>query len=188
VTDELPVHVSRDELHSLDVPASFEAEGPFDVVLVNHDEAVHVHLYLDDALSEVASIDASNHYIDGESRRAVRVHVDTAALPDQPVPGKLKLASGYGAHTRWVDVELSPPDDGTSEVEIDESLASPPAPDSGGSGSSLLARPELPVLGLGVLALAAAAFAAAVLGDTLVVLGALAVLAGVLVALSLLLR
>ena len=185
--DELPVHVSRHELHSLDVPASFEAEGPFDVVFVNHGKAAHVHLHLDDALSEVASIDTSNHYVDGDSRRAVGVHVESEVLPDQPVLGKLKVVSGYGAQTRWVDVKLSP-GDGTPEVEVGESLASPPAPDSGRQESSPPVRPELPVLGLGVLALAAAAFAAVALGDTLVVLGALVVLAGVLVALFLLLR
>lgn len=185
--DELPVHVSRHELHSLDVPASFEAEGPFDVVFINHGEGAHVHLRLDDALSEVASVDTSNHYVEGDSRRAVGVDVESEVLPDQPVLGKLKIASGYGAQTRWVDVELAP-GDGTSEVEVGESLASPPAPDPGRQESSPLVRPELPVLGLGVLALAVAAFAAVALEDTLVVLGALVVFAGVLVALFLLLR
>ncbi len=186
MTDELPVHVSRRELHSLGVPATFETHGPFDVVFVNHGEPVHVHLHLDDALSEVASLGASNHYVEGESRRAVRVAVDSDALPDEPMLGKLKLVSGYGAHTRWVDVELSAPPDEPTEVEVGESLASPPARETAESGPSVLARPELPVLGLGVLALGVAAYAAVALEQTLVLLGALAVLAGVFVALYLL--
>jgi len=187
VTEELPVHISRTELHSLDVPASIEAHGPFDVVFVNHAEAAHVHVHLDDALSEVATIEASNHYVNGESRRAVRVHVDEAALPAEPILGKLKIASGYGARTRWVDVELSSPPEEESAVEIDESLTRPPAPESEDSGSSLLVRPELLVLALGVVALAVALVAALVLEQTAVLVGALAVLGGVFVALFLLL-
>ena len=49
--DRLPVHLSRSELHAVEAPASFEATGSFDVELVNHDTAVHVHLNLDEALS-----------------------------------------------------------------------------------------------------------------------------------------
>jgi hypothetical protein len=186
VTEELPVHVSREELHSLDVPASFETHGPFDVIFVNHSEAVHVHMHLDDVLSEVATIEASNHYVDGESRRAVRVHVNEEALSEEPILGKLKLASGYGARTRWIDIELSAPPEETSEVEVDESLARP-TPEPEDSDPTLVERPELPVLGLGALALVVAVLAAVVLEQTLVLLGALAVLGGVLVALYLLL-
>jgi len=188
VTDELPVHVSRQKLHSLDVPATFEAHDSFDVVLVNHGQPVHVHLHLDDDLSKVASLDASNHYVDGESRRAVRIHVDRDALPEESMLGKLKVASGYGATTRWIDVELSSPVANESEVEVDESLTKPPARGADDTESTFFGGPELPVLGLGVLALAVAVVAAVVLDHTLVLLGALAVLAGVLVALSLLVR
>ncbi len=181
------MHVSRTELHSLDVPASIEAHGPFDVVLVNHAEAAHVHVHLDDDLSEFATIEASNHYVDGESRRAVRVNVDEDGLPEESTLGKLKVASGYGARTRWVDVELSPPPEEESEVEVDESLARPPAPEPEDSGPSPLDRPELPVLALGAVALVVALVAAVALDQRTVLLGALAVLGGVIVALFLLL-
>jgi len=181
------VHVSRTELHSLDVPASIEVHGPFDVVFVNHAQPVHVHLHLDDDLSAIATIEASNHYVDGDSRRAVRVHVDEAALPEEPILGKLKIASGYGARTRWVDIELSAPPEETSEVEVDESLARPPAPEPEESSPSLLARPEIPVLALGAVALVVALVAALALDHTAVLVGSLAVLGGVIVALFLLL-
>lgn len=183
MTGELPVHVSREELHSLDVPASFEVGEPFDVTFENHGPSVHVHLHLDDALSEFASIEANNHYVEGGSRRAVRINVKTGALPSEPVLGKLKVVSGYGAQTRWIDVELTPPDEGTSEVEVDESLAKPPAPEEPDDEGSLLDRPELPVLVLAGLALAVAVLAAAFVGDPLVIVGALVVVVGVLVAL-----
>jgi hypothetical protein len=187
VTDELPVHVSREELHSLDVPASFEADGPFDVIFVNHGTSVHVHLHLDDDLSEVAAIEANNHYVEGDSQRAVRVTVDTSAVPDDSVLGKLKLVTGYGAQTRWVDVEVGTPADRNGSVEVDESLASP-QPREDPEEPSLIAGPELPVVGLGVIALGVALVATVVFQDLLVTLGALVVLGGVLVALYVLVQ
>lgn len=185
--DELPVHVSRDELHALEIPASFEATGPFDVVLVNHGTALHIHLHLDDALSEVAAIEAGNHYVEGESRRAVRVDVDTDRLPDDGVFGKLKVVSAYGSETRWIDLTLSPPEDSRSSVEVDESLAEPQPREADAGVDSPLRRPEIPVLALGGIALVAAVLAAVVVRDTLVTVGALVVLGGVLVALYVLL-
>ena len=187
MTDELPVHVSRQELHALEVPASFETSESFDVMLVNHGESLHVHLHLDDTLSEVATMDASNHYVEGDSQRAVRITVDTERLPDDGVFGRLKVASAYGSETRWIDIELEPPAQERKTVEVDEALAHPQPKAEESETESPLARPEMPVLALGGVALVVAALAALFVGDTLVVLGALAVLAGVLVALYFLL-
>lgn len=184
---DLPVHVNRDELHSLEIQPSLEAHGSFDVRLVNHGESVHVHLHLDDGLSQVASIDASNHYVEGETARAVRVAVDEAALGEDPLRGKLKVAVGYGAETRWIDVELAEPTDDDTEVTVDESLTTPP-PTTEEPEPSVLQRPEVPVLALGVVALAVALVAALVLNETIVLVGALVVLAGVVVALYFLSR
>ena len=80
MTDELPVHISREELHTLEVPGSFQATGPFDVRLINHGESLHIHLHLDDPLSNVAAIDAGNHYVERDSQRYVHVDVDTDRL------------------------------------------------------------------------------------------------------------
>ena len=106
--DEFTVHISRDELHAIEIPASFETSGSFDVVLVNHGTSLHVHLHLDDSLSEVAALDANNHYVEGDSSRVVRIGVDTERLPDSGVFGRLKIVSAYGSQTRWVDIELTP--------------------------------------------------------------------------------
>ncbi len=186
--DELPVHVSRERLHSLEVPPSFETRDSFDVVLVNHGESLHVHLHLDDDLSQVARMDASNHYVEGDSRRLVRVDVDADAIPEDGLFGRLKVASAYGSETRWIDVELEPPREEQNEVEVDEALAEPQPREPEPSPESPLARPEVPVLGLGVLALAVAVAAAVFVQDQLVLLGSLAVLAGVLVAMYFLLQ
>lgn len=187
--DSLAVHLNRAELHAVEVPDSFEAAGSFDVDLVNHGTSLHVHLHLDDALSDVAEIDAVNHFIDGESRRAVRVSVDGDG--ELPVRGKLKVASAYGAQTRYVDVELVEPEEERRSVEVDESLAHPPSnpePDPGSSPvGGLVVDPELVVLAFGVLAVLAAGGIALVVDSALVVAGAVVVLVGVLVAVYVLL-
>lgn len=184
---ELPVHVNREELHTIEVQPGFEAGGSFDVRLENHGESVHVHLHLDDGLSRVASIDASNHYVEGEMARVVRVTVDESALTAEPIRGKLKVAAAYGAETRWVDVELAESEEEDDEVTVDESLAKP-SPTEVESEPSLLGRPEVPVVALGAVALAVALIAALVLSETVVLVGALVVLAGVVVALYFLSR
>jgi len=181
VTDELPVHVSREELHALEVPTSFEADGPFDVRLVNHAESLHVHLHLDDSLSRVATIDASNHYVEGESERRVRVNVDTNRLDGETVRGKIKVASAYGAETRWIDVDVREPEPEETTVQVDESLSEPQPMQS--EPDSLVASPGLLVAGLGIVVLGIVGVIAVTLSDPLIAGGALVVLAGVLVAL-----
>ncbi|MFB6308092.1 MAG: hypothetical protein ABEH35_02070 [Haloarculaceae archaeon] len=177
MTEPLPVHVNRQELHSLEVPDGIEVEGSFDIDLVNHGESVHVHLHLDDALSEVATIDANNHYVQGDSRRQVRVTVDGTG----EVHGKLKVVTAYGATTRYVDIDVVEPEEEQTEVAVDESLAQPQPTEP--EESSSLRDSALPVLGLGALALGVAAVGALVIDSAIVSAGALAVLAGVLVAL-----
>lgn len=188
MTAELPVHISREEVHGLDVPPAIEIDGTFDIRLVNHGKALHVHVHLDDDLSDVADIDAGNHYVEGESERAIPVDVDTDALAELDGPtliGKVKVASGYGAETRWVDIEARPPEDENDGVEVDESLAKPQSKEP---EPSLLEEPEIPVLALGAIALLVAALTALVLEDTLIFAGSLVVLGGVLAALFFLLQ
>ncbi len=179
----MPVHVNRDQLHALEVPDRFETDGSFDIAMVNHGQSVHVHLHLDDDLSEIASIEASNHFVDGESQRAVRVNVDGAG----EATGTLKIAAAYGAETRYVTVRITEPEETKQTVEVDESLSQPQPrePESGGEGGGLVSvveNPEFVVLVLAVVALVAAAVVAIVVDDVLIIGGALAVLVGVLVA------
>ncbi len=184
---ELPVHVNQESLHSIDVQPSFEAHGPFDVRLVNYGESVHVHIHLDDGLSRVAAIDAPNHYVEAESARVVRVAVDEDALETSPVRGKIKIASAYGAETRWIDVTLSEPAPEESSVQVDESLAQPRT-STADPTPSLLQRPEVAVLALGLVALLVALGAALVFQNPLLQVSSLVVLGGVLVALFFLSR
>ena len=181
--DTLPVHVNRDSLHALEVPDAFETDGSFDIGVVNHGGSVHVHLHLDDDLSAIASVEASNHFVDGESQRTVHVSVDG----DGEATGTLKIASAYGAETRYVTVRITEPQEAERTVEVDESLSQPQPrqPDTGDDGTALAAlagTPQLVVGALGVVALAVAVGVAALVDDIVVVAGALAVLVGVLVA------
>lgn len=183
--DPLPVHVSREELHSLEVPPSFETTGSFDVRLINHGESLHVHLHLDDDLSEVAKLDAGNHYVEGNSERYVRVTVDSERVDGDELLGKLKIASAYGSQTRWIDVTVSKPDPEANTVEVDESLATPqPKTDD----QELSIPPAVPMLALGGLALVLFGVAALLFDGTVVLAGAVVVIGGVLSALFFLLR
>ncbi len=183
--DELPIHISREELHAVEAPAGFETDGSFDVRLVNHGNSLHVHLHLDDRLSRVARMDATNHYVEGDSERVVRVEV--AGNREEDVFGKLKVVSAYGAQTRWIDVKVPLPDEGEGEVQVDESLGKP-SPDPGPERTGLRDRPEVLVGAFGLLALAIAGASVAVSGSLMVTAGALAVFGGVVVAALLLLE
>ncbi|MFB6087342.1 MAG: hypothetical protein ABEJ85_02380, partial [Haloarculaceae archaeon] len=127
-----------------------------------------------------ARLDATNHFIDGESERAIRVEVAEGVA----IRGKLKIASAYGAETRYVDVEVVEPEEEEESVTVDESLAQPQTTTEPEDSelSTLVESPETVVLALGAVAIFVAAVAAVVINRTVVTLGALAVLAAVLAA------
>jgi len=127
----LTVDLNREEVHAIEVSDEYTATGGFTIELVNHGQPVHVHLHLDDALSRVASLAASNHYVEREGTRGVTVH---SRGIDEPVAGRLKIVTGYGNRTAYVTVTVEPatPDEG---VTVDESLARPGGGNPSGSGS-----------------------------------------------------
>jgi len=186
VTDELPIHISRQQLHAVDAPDSFETDGSFDVRLVNHGNSLHVHLHLDDRLSRVARMDATNHYVEGDSERVVRVEVATDRKED--VRGSFKVVSAYGAETRWVDLEVLTRGEDEDAVQVDESLGRP-SPDPHAETERLRPtdRPGPLVAAFGLLAVVVAGVSVAATGSLAVTAGALAVLGGVAVAALLLL-
>ncbi|WP_253737959.1 DUF7524 family protein [Halohasta salina] len=118
----LSVDLNRGGLHEIAAPSDFETDGPFEIRLRNHGEAVHVHCNLDDDLSAVASLAETNHYVEPYSRRSVPV--DTRRI-DTPVTGRLKIVTAYGAESAYTTVTVSPPGTVTESVTVDESLAKP---------------------------------------------------------------
>ena len=179
----LPVDLNRDSLHEIAVPSTFDTDGPFEVQLRNHGEAIHVHLNLDDELSGVARVAETNHYVEPYSQRSIPI--ETRAV-STPVTGRLKVVTGHGTKSTYSTVRLSPPGTATDHVTVDESLATPqrrePEPSSTGEQLAALAPKAVSVPGVAVLAVLVAVVAAGVLtGSAVVLIGSL-VVAGLLAA------
>jgi hypothetical protein len=197
VPESLPVRLNRDSLHDIQTRASFEVTESFPILLHNGDAPVHVHLHLDDTLSQVASIPANNHFVDADSTRQVSVEV---ADGPRPVEGQLKIVTGHGAETDYVSVSLAAPDEREDAVDIDTTLADPTS--RGGEKrdeDDESERPEFdlpdvslrenaPVAALGVFALAVAAGSATLSDSVVVLFGVLAVLGSIVAAGYLLVR
>lgn len=180
MSESLPVHLNHDRLHDIETVASFETTGSFPILLQNGDAPVHVHLHLDDALSQVASIPANNHYVDAETTQQVNVEVREDA---PPVEGALKIVTGHGAQTDYVAVAIEESDD-EEGVDVDATLAAEPSqePDDEGNwrdGVDSSVRENAPVAGLGLLAVAVAVGSATLSDSLAVLLGAFAVLGSV---------
>lgn len=191
--ETLVVDISREELHSV-APAVevFEARGPFEVELRNHGRAVHVHCNVDDALSQVATLSETNHFVETESSTTFRVEV---ADGPRPVSGALRFVTAYGAQEATVPVTVREP----ASVPMGERASVPPTEAEGGSSDSGSAagpdlsglvpgRDDAPVLALAGTALLVAMLAMVLANSTVVMLGVGAVLVGVLVAVVVLLR
>ncbi len=127
MTDSIAVAVNRDGLHTLDVPDSFEAAGPFTVEIRNYGEAAHIHLNPDDQLSRVATVRATNHYIEGGEQRLIDIETrDPSAWPEETIRGKLKVVVAHGQRTHYVDVKLDRSAE-ENEVRVDPDLGTPDA-------------------------------------------------------------
>ena len=178
MTDSLEVAVNRDGIHTLAVPSDFEASGPFVVEFSNHGEAAHVHLNLDDRLSEIARVGATNHYVESGERRMVDVETrDPSTWPEETVRGRLKVVVGHGRETRYVTVVF---DRSAADVRVDPDLGTPDPGDA--SGTPPLVR-LLPVVVLGSVAVLLA-IGALLSGDGASVLAAAAIGAGALCAIA----
>ncbi|OYR58106.1 DUF7524 family protein [Halorubrum halodurans] len=120
----LAVELNGDEVHSISAPDRFATTPPFSIELANRGRSTHVHLHLDDDLDRVASMADVNHYVEDDAVK--RVHVSAVEI-DEPVRGKLKVVTGYGSNTAYVDVRLEPPPEvAPDEVVVDERLSKPP--------------------------------------------------------------
>jgi len=151
----LAVELNGDAVHSIRAPDRFATTGHFSIALENLGRSTHVHLHFDDDLDRVCSVGETNHFVDGESTK--RVHV-TADAVDGTVTGKLKIVTGYGSNTRYVDVEVdAPTQDVTERVTVDERFTKPPE------------RPPDPPLGQRVSDAVAAGVALALAIDSVIV-------------------
>jgi hypothetical protein len=188
--DRLTAVLNEADLYAIASPSAFETSDSFEIVLDNHEQAVHVHLNFDETLSSVASLRTTNHYV--ERNRTYPVTVDVEA-PQTEVSGRLKVATGYGAEVAYTTVTISPPEDGSRQVAIDDSLSKPATSepteptrvdrlealaDAGPAGL------PAPVIVVGLLALGLSTAVAASIGSTAVLAGSLVVLLGVAASLA----
>jgi hypothetical protein len=188
VSDTLPVAINRDRLHSVEAPESFVTPDSFAIELENHGEAVHVHVHLDDALSEIASVEAINHHLRPGAVRRVPITVHET---DRPVTGRLKLAAAYGAETRFIEVSTGTERNAKPPVEVDAALGrsrrsgttSPTRPANRGSSSGgLLAGLDAPALALGGAVVFIALVVLVAIDNAVFLIAVLLVLAGIVAA------
>lgn len=120
----LEVELNGDEVHAIEGPDRFTTTKPFSIELANLGRSTHVHLHFDDDLDRVTSIDEVNHFVEDEAVK--RVHVSKRDV-DEPVRGKLKVVTGYGSNSTYVDVRIEPSvETAPDEVVVDERLSKPP--------------------------------------------------------------
>lgn len=182
----LSVDLNRDGLHRIAAPAAFETDGPFEIRLRNHGEAIHVHLNLDEELSAAASLGETNHYVAPYSRHTIEI--DTERI-DTAVTGRLKIVTSYGAESAYTTVTVSPPGTVTERVVVDESLAKPqrrePEPPTPRERLAAAVEDVPPrVAGVSVVGICGVLVAAALVDNTALFVGSLIVIAGLFSALA----
>jgi hypothetical protein len=193
VSDSLTVDVNPDGMHTLSVPERFETRGAFDVVLKNHGEPAHVYLNLDNGLSAVGALDATNYYVEEGETLPVTISVSSETVVD----GDLMVATAYGSEKRQVPITVEPTEREKQSVAVDESLSSPGAgtPSNGSASAATspitspsppideqIIRRTLPAIVFGTIAIVLALSSLLVGGIPRIVLGVMAVLAAILVA------
>ena len=180
VIESLGVDVNRSGLHTLEVDERFEADSPFVVELTNHGESTHLHVHLDDDLSQVARLEAANHYVESGETRRVRVRVmDQREWPEDVIRGKLKVVAGHGRETRFVDVVFDRTTD-EEPVEVDPELAASGAAPSGSGSSRSTTLRLIPVAVLGLVAVLLAVAALLTVEGIDLLFGGLALVAALL--------
>lgn len=188
----LTVDVNPEGMHTLRVPEEFGTQGAFDVILRNHGESTHVYLNLDAELSEAATLDATNYYIEQGETLSLTIPVSSGVT----VNGELTVATAYGSEKRFVPVTIEPTAPDHSSVNVDSTLSRSKRPRrTNGSGPSPSPAPPgaqptideqtirrtLPAVVFGMIAIALALSSMLVAGGLRIVLGLLALLAGTIV-------
>lgn len=186
--DELVVDVNRGSPHEIDVETDrFEPSGAFDVRLRNHGKATHVHLALDGELARATTLPETNHFVDTDAELTVPVGVVSDL---RPAAGRLKIATGYGAETAYVGVTIRGDDSTTEPTDDGASVARERSAQSATAGEGRqnavssqtvetlsLDHEVLLIVGLALVAVVLAVGALVATDSTIVVVGALLVIA-----------
>ena len=176
----LTVELNRESPHDVSVASTFSTETRFTIELVNTGEPIHVHLHLDDTLSQVAALKTNNHFLGRKETVTVEIPVSPR---EEPTSGRLKIVTGHGSETAYTTVTVSPPATGTHRVAVDEKLSKPkPSPDPEPSVLTVLSnrlsnQSALTVL-FAVFAILIALGIGLSIGEPLVLVGSLIVVIG----------
>lgn len=180
MSDSLEIHVNRPRPNGLEVPERFVAEHPFAIEFINDGKPVHIHLSLDDPLTDILSLETGNHFLPREETYRLPVQIQEGR---RPVRGKLTVSIGYGAESRFIELRVVEPDD-DDQVQVGETLAEP----SGNQRNRTLLSQivgEIGLIALAVIALLALIVGAAILGTvTNPIVGIVMVVLAVAVVLS----
>ncbi|WP_232702109.1 DUF7524 family protein [Halobacterium wangiae] len=174
--ETLTVHLNREEPRDVAPEvASLETDRSFVLRFVNHGGPLHVHLHFDEALDAVAQPSATQVYVDEEATRDVEI---TIPLGHGPAKGYVDLVTGYGAQEARLNVTVTAErKDGGPEVAVDETLAEKQTVETDPGGGTAEGARNLVLAAGGVVV--AAAVALAVSDSLALVVGVLALLAGV---------
>jgi hypothetical protein len=123
VSTDVEVHLNRKSKNSIEVEKSpVRVSGSFGIILYNYGAPVHVYLHLiDDEIAEIAQIGSAHKSIKSKETVVSEVYVDSV----HPAKGRLKIVTGHGAETAYVEIEIVDEEASLSKVKIDKRLASP---------------------------------------------------------------
>lgn len=168
----LRVDLNRDGPKSVEVPATMSVEGDFFVAVENHGTDAHVHLHLDDELSQFARIEETNPFVPGGDETTIPVSVE----PGTEANGMLEVVTGHGARRQAVQISLETPTEST--VQVDEGLAEPATTEQQDRRSKADGG-ALPLGVLGAIAVVVAVAVAATSDVGALIVGVIALVAGV---------
>lgn len=189
MSDRLRVNLGREGPKSVELTEdSIEVTDDFIIEVHNHGHPQHVHVAPERDLGRFVRVEAPNHFIENDELRAIRIEVDDNR--PEKFNGQLRVVTGYGSETTYVDVYLREESPKQPSVAVDKSLGKPPADEPGPEPltEQLFGPGTIPLIALAIMAILIAAGAIMIASDVAVVLGVIAVLVGVGIAIILLLR
>lgn len=188
MSHRLTVHLGRDGPKSVELDTStLEVTEGFSVVVENHGPPQHIHIAPAAELARFVTVTEPNHFIGTGDAQSLPIEV-ARERPDK-FDGQLRIVTGYGSEETLVDVKLRQPGS-AHEVVVDESLGQPDSePSEPPSITEVILGPgTAPLVALATVAILLALGAILLVTEAAIILGALAVLVGVGIAILLLVR
>lgn len=187
MSSRLKLHLGRHGPKSIDPePSAIEVSDDFAIELHNHGHPLHVHIAPQADLGRFLTLEATNLFIEGGDMRTIGANL--AERRPRSFDGKLRVATGFGVETAFVDVRLREEQPVEREVVVDASLAQPKPAQPATPLIDRIGVDAVPIFALASMALLIAIGATMIAVDVAVILGVIAVLLGVTIAVFMMLR